>query len=766
MHVWADLLSRELLFVVLLAALGLGPAAFLPERFDRLTRLALAPAFGLCVGVCLTVTLAYAFPARDTAWLLIVVAVLSLALARWRAGARVSDRRALASSGDSFSLDSRRALATGVAQVLVVVIVVLASFDYPLAAQHTVGPDGGYTIADTTGYVSETNGVERYSIHQAEHMTPPFADLSVQYWAGYAQRDQQLDVSALEASVNDLLGLGSTDTDSPFLIAVVLVGALGAFAVVRRAVGRPTWGAVLAGCLFAGPLFAELFMDGSQGAIVGCAVLGPVVAVGYDAMRYREPATLVLFALLVAGLQTLYPLFLPAVVLGGLATLAVLVLRRLRRGRPSAAEVGLAVGQLAGVVALAALLTPVAFERNVRYWIGLLNGSFSLGGLPAYVLPFNVMPGWVLQTREFYSLVDLSHATTGQFIAAALVPALMIVVIALGVVRRHAATVMLAVAAGAALLAYYTWSSRNCGYCVQRNSIPIAALAIPALGIGVATLATIRGWVGVVASLAVAVVVVGVIGHIAGVERQRLEHGSYLLDSQDRQALSALPSGGGPVQLEGFGQGPLPPMELPLVYNLVDERTDHKVSVETATDDARGLLYLGGIQPLGPSFRPDYRYVLTRFAGIHTPRRVVARDGAVALEERTQSLDVTVTGGVDGPAVRFNPSGAAWLGPDPLRFLVVGGRPSSPAWISLVLKRTVPVYVDAGPDVVAVRQQGDAVRICLHAPPDPTARAAAVQIGFTAEPLQAPPETYSAPNPPRGVQLVSMAASATSCAHP
>ena len=40
-------------------------------------------------------------------------------------------------------------------------VVILGSFDYPLALRHTVGPDGGYTIADTAGYVSETNGEVR-----------------------------------------------------------------------------------------------------------------------------------------------------------------------------------------------------------------------------------------------------------------------------------------------------------------------------------------------------------------------------------------------------------------------------------------------------------------------------------------------------------------------------------------------------------------------------------------------------------------------------
>ena len=397
MRIWLDLITRELVFVALLAAIGSGPAIFLPDRFDRVARWALAPVLGLCVGVCVTVTLVYAFPTRDTGWVVIALAVASVALAWRRTGRHARWRRSpdgyRAAAERPFPARQSSAIVRDGLQVAVVVIVILVSFNYPLALRHTVGPDGGYSIADTTGYVSETNGEERDSIHKAEHLHPPLADLATFYWAGYAHNYQQLDVSALESNVNVLLGVGSTDTDSPFLIAVLLVGALGAFAVVRGAVRRPTWAASLAGCLFAGPLFVEMFMDGSQGAIVGSAVLAPVVALGYEALRHRRTATLVLFALLVAGLQTVYPLFLPPVVIGGLAAIGFLVVRRLLRGWPSLDEVGLAIGQLAGVVALAALFTPVAFERNLRYWIGLLNGSFSLSGLPAYVLPFNVIAG-------------------------------------------------------------------------------------------------------------------------------------------------------------------------------------------------------------------------------------------------------------------------------------------------------------------------------------------------------------------------------------
>ncbi len=200
-----------------------------------------------------------------------------------------------------------------------------------------------------------------------------------------------------------------------------------------------------------------------------------------------------------------------------------------------------------------------------------------------------------------------------------------------------------------------------------------------------------------------------------------------------------------------------------MVYNLVDERAHGRVSVPTDRDDNRGLLYLGGTQPLGPSFTPGYRYVLTRLAGVSTSRRVVARDGPIALEERSQNLDVTVTGGVLVPMARFDPSGTAWVTPDrPLHFLVAGNSPGSQAWISLVLDATVPVRVHREPGLSSV-QTGRRIRVCLPATGTPPVREAGVQLGFTPRLAPLPGEPYAPALPPRGVRLLSVRVSPTRC---
>ncbi|MFZ1994349.1 MAG: hypothetical protein WAU75_09580 [Solirubrobacteraceae bacterium] len=747
MHIWLDLIVRELLFLVLLAMLGAGPAALLSDRFEG-ARAALAPVLGLCVGACLAVTMVDYYPASQTDWLIATVAVVSSAVAAWR-------RPAL-------RLPSPRSALQGA----VVAVVILGAFNYPLAGRHTVGPVGGYTVADTSGYVSEINGLEHDSLRDARRLKSSYSDLSIVALTNYGRGNQQLDIAALEATFNSLVGLGATDTQSACLITVLLVGALGAFGVVRTADRRAGWAAVLAGCLYAGPAFTQLLMEGSQAAIAGSAVLAPLVALGLEALRRPGVANLILFGLLAAGLQTVYPLFVPCVVIGAGLTLGVALMRsvRARRLTPSAVlRAGLA---LALVLACAIVFTPVAFARNVTYWTTILHGNLSFAGLPQYRIPGPVAPGWLLQTRDFYGPVNpLTHATAGQFALAAALPLILLAVIGMGIWRNRAALAMSAVAAGAILLAYYTWRYEGCGYCVQRNLIPVAALAPSGLALGLSAVAMLRP-PGVWIAATVALVAIVIIGHEGIVLRQRLSQGDYLLDDGARRALAALPTGAGPVNLEGFAEGPQAPMELPLVYNLADEKTHGRVSLPTDVDDNSGLAYLTtGVLPLGRSFHYDYQYVLTRVAGVRNDRQTVARFGSIALQRRSRPVDVTVVGGLSVPSARLDPSGTAWVNPGlPLAFLILGGSTAQPEWLTLGFHASVPVKVDRGPGVVAHRRVGDELRVCVRAQGQAPIRSAVVQTVFTPTPPPPPPGRFDAPLPARGLTLESMTVSPRSCA--
>src|SRR5271169_5060109 len=81
MHIWTDIFVRELVMLVVLLALGSGPAAFLGGRFDAAARVAMAPVLGLCLATCVFTTLIWFTAARNTYWLIPVIALVSLAVA-------------------------------------------------------------------------------------------------------------------------------------------------------------------------------------------------------------------------------------------------------------------------------------------------------------------------------------------------------------------------------------------------------------------------------------------------------------------------------------------------------------------------------------------------------------------------------------------------------------------------------------------------------------------------------------------------------------
>ncbi len=421
------------------------------------------------------------------------------------------------------------------------------------------------------------------------------------------------------------------------------------------------------------------------------------------------------------------------------------------------------MARILGVVVLAALFTPEAFDRNVHYWINVLSGAQTLAGLPAYHLPVNAVPGWVLQTREFYGLVNLDSANLSVLLQGAVLPALLIGLIALTAWRNRLVRVMVAVAAGASVLAYYTAAGQACSYCVQRNMIPVVALAVPAVALGLVTVAALRYRGAPALAVLAAAVFVVIVGRESVVEHQRLANGSYLLDPQVRQTLAALPAQAGPVDLEGFSESVLlAPMEEVQVYDLVNEKTHQNVSLPTTANDGQGLFYFGGATPLGPSFRANYQYVLTRLPGIKTQRHTVARHGSIALQRRTHDLDVTITAGVSVPAVAQDPTGTAWVR-GPMQFLVAGGQTGVPAWVSLVFERTVPVTVLANPTLAGVRRHGSELDVCLRVVGSPPVRGLGLQLGFTPQAPPAVTQPFAGGLPARGVRLVSMGVSSTNC---
>jgi hypothetical protein len=757
MHVWYALLARELVMFVFLLLVGLGPVAFLPRRVDRASRVALAPAFGLAVAMCVLVTTVWRVPVDKSAWLLPLLAVGSVGVAVWRARCAAPD----APEREPWRIGKSAA-----AQLLLVAVVVMGSLSQPLVRRDSVGPVG-YGVADAGGYVLQQDGMRKESIRAAEREHAPWRDLTLQDWYGAASSYQQVGFDPVSADVAVLLGLGASQTYSSFIIALLLVGAFGAFAAVRVVTRSRSWPAPLAGALIGGPFFIQLFMDGSEGAIAGLVLVLPLLLAGHFALRKHRAADLILFALLAAGLQTAYPLFVPPLALAGAIVLTIEIVRHLRRRAVGRTELAGAAGAVVGVSALAAVLTPVAFERNVRYWRAILDGTVSLASLPQYDLPIGVIPGWLAQTRDFYYLPHLGALTTHETLNSIFVPLALAGVVGYGIWRHRATAIAVPVAAVAGLLAYYTMEHNQCSYCVQRNLLVIEPLTVAGIGAGLAALLATHRRAPRLLAGAIAVVALIAIGDKALDLSRREADAAYTLDRQTRQALAAIPApASASLELEGFGQGPKAQMEDPLAYSATYEALGHPPSIAAESDDNHGLQYLGGPRPVGVEFDPGYRYVLTRLAGIHTARRTIARYGPIALQERAQALDALVTSGVDVALARNDPSGLAWVQNMPVTVWVTGALPAQRVWVQLDFQVTTPGPVNVGRAngvPTRTRRTGSNLAVCLEVPGHTALRRAAVPLGFSPITQLPAPEEYGIPDPPRGLRLAAVYALAHPC---
>jgi hypothetical protein len=747
-HLWAEIVGRELAMLVMLLALGTGPASLLGRRFSAVARIAIAPALGLCVATCVFTTLIWFTAARNTYWLLPLLAVASAAFAV---------RRSMSSGSTWRSLRLSDALA-----LAAVCVVVAAPLSYTLHERASVGPTG-FLILDADGYTATADGMEQLSIRQAQKPDPEHASLVQKTWSLYARTSQNVDASPTAANLNLLLGLDATDTQSLFLIAFLVVAALGGFATVRYFAPKPGWTAPLAGVLFAGPLFLQLLADGSQAAICGLAVIMPLAAVGAETLRDRRLANLALLALLTSGLMALYPLYLPAVALASILVLATSLALRRRRGRLDPASLRRAALQIALLVALTIVFDLVSFTRDVHYWIETLGGE-NLANKPLYEMPMSGLPGWVLQTRQFYALQfrelsflpDLAEGSITGALRQAVLPGAFILVILIGLWRGRRGLILVPLVLVFAALAEYASVAHHCPYCVDRDTLPSAPSGIVLLALGIAALATAsRAWMRW-AAVAVAVAAVLAAGQQTLSERQIFAAGSYFLGGGERRLVSDLPASAGPLELEGFGQNEESEQavaELPLVYMLAYEHGRAGVSLPTEFFNYNSLAYLDGPNVQDPELTPDYRYVLTRLGGVQTARRVIARAGPLALEERTQPLDVTVTTGLALPSVRDEASGLPSV-VSALSFLVTGNG-TAPAWVLLRFRTIAPATVPRQPGVTA-HGTAHALTVCVRAGGVEPVRRATVSLEGTLYAGPTPAEEDALPEPPQGITLLTM----------
>jgi hypothetical protein len=742
--------------LVVLASFGAFPASLLSRRFRAVERVALAPILGMCLGTAAFTTLLYFWPASSTAWLVPVIAVTSVA------GAAVRSRKAL-------GLRTLRTNLSGWASLAVIIAVITVPVLSVMRSRHTVGPVS-YAVGDAIGYVAETDGDVRYSLHRAATDGARIPNLSQGFMVHYAQSYQNLDVTPVSANVDSLVGLGATDSWDAFLIACLVAGALGAAASVRWALRDSgatalTLGGATAGTMFAGALFLQLYFADSQAALCGLGVLLPLGAIAADAALEPRPATLVLTALTLAGLMAVYPLFVASAAATGAAALLFKAARRWRSGRDGAyAAIGRGALRVASVVVLAALFNLVAFTRDLRYYQELITGGLNptLFGFPVFDMQAQSLPAWLFQTRNLFTLMPWGSAGVvliGEEIALPLVFAGVIVL----ALRRFPVLVWLVVAiAISAVLGEYEALKNSCSYCTDRSLLPIAPLLAGLLAVGLGVLWMSHRWVLRAAGLLVLVLWIIPAFHAERDVRKRVAGSGSFLETGARVVLARLPPNA-TVDVEGFDAAPAfaSPAE-PFAYELADERSHGHATLPGDVSTYNALAYLG-VAPLNSGyFNPNYRYVLTRLPGVATARRVVARSGGIALEQRTRSLDVTVDGGLQTLSEHLDSAGIAWLtSTGPLRLVVVGGN-ARPAFVGVRLIETVPAKVPRQPEVRS-HLRGRVLTVCVRAQGTAPFRLAQFRVAYGPIPSSAAYGPYNEPTVGVGLQLAAMAAAAGHC---
>jgi MFS family permease len=754
------LLLMEAGLILLVGFLGSGLAALVPGKVPPAARVALAPAMGLAAGFALMLTASQFMSMSVGAFAVLVpLTVLSAAFAAVRARRCSPARRSSPSSH--------------VLCLALAVSIPLAIFSAPLIEQRSLGP-GAYLVSDAAQYADFNDHLEHNSWRDERFGLGKGQDRFVHDFL--ASPIFQTGTIPFAAALNATFGWRAIDAQSALMIALVGIGALGCFALVLTATGS-AWAGLAAAALYAGPVNYQLFIDGSEAALAALAMLGPVAIVGSRLLRAPVRAS-ALFGLLVGGMITVYPAFLPVVAVAFALAMAIHFIRRRRVASLRTVLISSAVVAMTVVV-----FAPVSLAKNASYASAVSRGEldepadeavwrepivFAAFGkriqpppqketFPDFLPPAETAVAWVTQSRERYDLPPLEEVSPlNAAILGILLPAGVVALAAIGALRwRSWAFLLLAVAVSLAL-AYYAYHTQDCSYCGQRAllAIPPVLAVLASCGL-VATAAWVgarRGFRdGAIVAVTAGLLLVGAAFYNDHALARKLLAGGYLFGAEARGVVDAT---SGKVLIEGASAGNS--------YTSYFESNLLPLAIREAAG-RRPLLDWKGLgiaqfprqYPPGPP-NPGYRFVFTRLGGIRTDRRVVVQHGPYALEERVAPLDVTVTSGVDADILQRNPAGSAWVtGPITL---LVADLERAPAHVTLEV---------AGPGVASLRLagRGDIVReaeraiVCVPSPGSAPVRRVRVPLHFEEEGTSLPAaHIYEPPIPATSLELESLSA--------
>ncbi len=639
--------------VLLMGVLGLPVSLWAFRERPLFTRVAAAPALGLAVGSVILFTAAYILPMRVAAWavLLPLLVLAALAAAAW-----ASRRHGLLARLGERRNHRRSALLLGAA------LVVIASLAVPLALLGSRGPMG-YLVNDATGgYPAIMASLQQHALSDPKPWGPDW-NVMLHYGSGWAGGFQQGGFEALAAATASLLGWNVLALQSALLGALILTGGVGMAALVRAELpSAPVYVPAAACVLYGGPLTLHLFIEGSEAALAGLALV-PVALLALSGIRspMRARPALVLLIVL-AGIQTVYPLTYPFFVAGSIAVALVVAARSgptrrtvLRTTRSTVAPVVLAV---AGSL----VLSPVALSRNLDYWRSVSTGGFldNLAPIfPQYDLGFSAAVPWLMQFRPFPYFRESSGVSLGLILLSAAAIAVLAVSLMHLLRASRLGVPVAAVAVVVGTGALVAGIDSGCSYCTQRSAVVLGPLILLLLlAIVVALAAWTRGPARFAAPLAV-LCLIGAGGAASASLTARVVADGYALPTDALDAAARLGTLRGDVLLEGANGSYYAVHEFPALYAAV-AMSGRRISYVRGDDYHFGLAFGPTTKPAA-EFTPSYRWVLSRFGAVGNGRRTLARYGPFAIQERTRPLDAVIVAGVVADRADRDPTGRAWI---------------------------------------------------------------------------------------------------------
>ncbi|MEJ7894464.1 MAG: hypothetical protein WKF94_17675 [Solirubrobacteraceae bacterium] len=769
-----SLLGQEALYLLILTTVGIGPASLLVKTDRPGVPLALAPAFGmaLCVGVLETVN--FVVPLRHGLWFAVLpMAVASIALAVRRVRCA---RSALRPTGGHL---------LGLAAVAVVALGVL---NYPLVRAGAPGPVA-YGIFDATVYVSNIDAAKRYTNDEPfvasrleDSMTTrrddeaygEIWDLSARSaWGSKWQHQASMTVPAV---VSGASGMRGWTLLTPFMVVCLLTAAFGAYSLTVSVARAGPGAATMAGALVPGSALLQIFLDGSVGQMASTALLPLGLATSVLLVSRPTTTNAVLAGIAFGGIQAVYPelLAISVVALGGSMALAGLgSWRRRGFGRPALRDELRGRG---GVLVLAAGVAVVVGLRSTP-WTLLYPKIANLGDFVENLVDYNVspryLPGWLLQTREFYSFAFSSPAGLTQTLLGAVLP-LLLGVLLLACLRYRRAWLVVVAIVVAVVQAVATNARLDCSYCVQRSLLSISTMLPVLLACGLSALLAarrprVRECGVALAALAVGAAVLTTTQVLERAARGLQATAPGLEALADRVA--ELP--GATIALEGFQSRPFAAwLELPTTYIALREATDKRLSIVPTYVEWGGLNYFGTRSEEHPAYDPRYGWVVSRLGGIEHGRREVFRNGPVSVQQRSRPFDVLVAAGVATDDEEIDSGGTAWvqapgnqlgLPQKPLTFWIAAESPA-PAYLRLRLVGPPGMRLAGLPQIEQRQAKDGTLSACVRAPGRGARRIAELSVTPTPPGLGPPPDKFdNALVPARTVRLAAVRADLNDC---